>query len=129
MAQGRDIGAHRLWLRSMTSEVSTEPFGVGEGGVDRGERGGWAAVVIGHLPAGLETGKAGPVPVPAVERKPNVRRLRPGPLCHHERAQNTAESPRNAPGRRLFAIKIPGKFLIVAHTDYTDLGVARSAWL
>jgi len=31
-----------------------EPFGVGEGGLDRGEDGGWAAVVIGHLPAGLE---------------------------------------------------------------------------
>jgi len=30
---------------------------------------------------------------------------------------------------RLFTIAIPGKFLIVADTDHTDLGAARSAWL
>jgi hypothetical protein len=33
-----------------------------------------AAVVIGHLPAGLEP-EDWAVPVPAVERKPNVNRL------------------------------------------------------
>jgi hypothetical protein len=36
-----------------------DPFGIGEGGLDRGERGGWGAVVIGHLPAGLEPGRLG----------------------------------------------------------------------
>jgi hypothetical protein len=37
-----------------------EPFGIGEGGLNRGERDGWGvAVVIGHLPAGLETGRLG----------------------------------------------------------------------
>jgi hypothetical protein len=47
------------------------PFGVGEGGLDRDERGGWGGSgSSGHLPAGLEPGKAGPVPAPAVKRKP-----------------------------------------------------------
>src|ERR1700745_647024 len=32
-----------------------------------------AAVVIGHLPAGLEPGRLGPLPVPAVKRKCTVR--------------------------------------------------------
>jgi hypothetical protein len=30
-----------------------EPFSIGEGGLDHDEGSGWAAVVIGHLPAGL----------------------------------------------------------------------------
>jgi len=37
-----------------------DPFGVGEDGLDRGERGGRGAVVTGHLPAGAETPEAGP---------------------------------------------------------------------
>jgi hypothetical protein len=38
-----------------------EPFGFGEGGLDRGERRDWAAMVIGHLTAGLEPGRLGQI--------------------------------------------------------------------
>jgi len=36
-----------------------EPFGVSEGGLDRGERGGWGGSGHRHLPAGLEPGRPG----------------------------------------------------------------------
>jgi len=34
-----------------------------------------AAVVIGHLPAGLRPGGLGQPQIPAIERKPNVSRI------------------------------------------------------
>jgi hypothetical protein len=43
-----------------------EPFGIGESWLDRGKGRGWAAVVIGHLPAGLRPGRLGQLRVPAI---------------------------------------------------------------
>jgi hypothetical protein len=60
-----------------------EPFGVGEGGLDRGECGGWAAVVIGYLPAGLEPGRLGqfrPQRLSENHRRPSSLVT----LCHQE---------------------------------------------
>src|SRR5439155_20076237 len=50
-------------------------LGVGEGGLDRGERGGWGG--SGHRGTSRPgwNREAGPVPVPAVQRKPNVSHL------------------------------------------------------
>jgi hypothetical protein len=49
-----------------------ESLGVGEGGLDRGERSRWAAVVIGYLPDELRPGKLGQQWAPAIKRKPTV---------------------------------------------------------
>src|SRR6516164_1518716 len=51
-----------------------EAFGVGEGGLDRGERGGWGGSGHRAPPGRAGTGQAGPLPVPAVKRKPTVSR-------------------------------------------------------
>ena len=57
-----------------------------------------AAVVIGHLPAGLEPGKAGPVPVPAFKRKPNIGCLVRGHATPQtSECRNPAGQVRNAP--------------------------------
>jgi hypothetical protein len=47
----------------------------------------------------------------------------------HGQEHDHQHTPGGRGGFFLFTIAIPGKFLIVAHTDHTDLGVARSAWL
>jgi hypothetical protein len=47
-------------------------------------------------------------------------------VTRHGRAEPSA-APGNATDRRLFTIVIGDEFLIVAHTDHSDLGVARSA--
>ena len=52
-----------------------KPFRIGENGLDRGQGSDGAAVVIGHLPAGLRPGGLGQPQVPAIERKPNVSRI------------------------------------------------------
>src|SRR6202050_67682 len=52
-----------------------EPFGIGEGGLDRGERGGWGGSGQRAPPGQAGTREAGPVPAPAVQRKSNVSRL------------------------------------------------------
>ena len=51
-----------------------EPFRIGEGGLDRGERGGRSGSGHRAPPGRAGTGRAGPVPIPAVKRKPNVNR-------------------------------------------------------
>jgi hypothetical protein len=63
-----------------------------------------AAVVIGHLPAGLEP-KAGPVPVPAVKRKPTVSRPARSRYATSGRGSGVANHSRNAPQSpcRIFA--------------------------
>jgi hypothetical protein len=48
-----------------------------------------AAVVIGHLPAGLRPGGLGQPQVPAIERKPNVSRI--GRSHHVTIPQGTAD--------------------------------------
>ena len=53
-----------------------------------------AAVVIGHLPAGLRAGRLGQLRVPAVERKPNVSRVS---QSHHV---TTRRKMRNVSHRR-----------------------------
>src|SRR5215831_17370995 len=55
-----------------TSEGET--FGIVEGGLDRGERSGWDGSGHRAPPGRAGTGEAGPVPAPAVKRKPNVWR-------------------------------------------------------
>jgi hypothetical protein len=52
-----------------------EPFGVGEGGLDRGERRGWGGSDHRGTSRPGWNRKTGPIPVPAVKRKPNVNRL------------------------------------------------------
>src|SRR2546429_7152544 len=52
-----------------------DPFGVGEDGLDRGERGGWGGSGHGGTSRPGWNRDAGPVPVPAVPRNPNVARL------------------------------------------------------
>jgi hypothetical protein len=44
-----------------------------------------AAVVIGHLPAGLRPGRLGQPQAPAIERNPNVGRVVPVTPCHDQR--------------------------------------------
>ena len=68
-----------------------EPFGIGEGGLDRGERSGWGGSGHRAPPGRAGTGKAGPVPVPAVKRKPNVSRL--------ARSRYATDEPVPEPGR------------------------------
>src|SRR5580692_907416 len=58
-----------------------------------------AAVVIGHLPARLGTGTTGPLPVPAVKRKPNVSPLASSRYVGSERAHRAVSHQRNAPCR------------------------------
>ena len=69
-----------------------EPFGVGEDGLDRGERGGWGAVVIGHLPAGLRPWRLGRLRVPATERNLTVCRLAALRYATNERAPEHSKS-------------------------------------
>ena len=51
-----------------------DPLGIGEDGLDRGERSGWGGSGHRAPPGQAGTGKAGPDPAPAVQRKPNVSR-------------------------------------------------------
>src|SRR6185437_15792884 len=50
------------------------------------------------------TGKAGPVPVPAVKRKPNVNRMTRSRYATDERAPGPGCPVRNAPDRRIFTL-------------------------
>ena len=59
-----------------------DPFGVGEGGLDRGVRGRWGGSGHRAPPGRAGTGKAGPVPVPAVKRKTQRKPPSPVTLCH-----------------------------------------------
>jgi hypothetical protein len=52
-----------------------------------------AAVVIGHLPAGLEPGRLGQLPVPAVQRKPTVNRPARSRYAIIERAREREGDP------------------------------------
>ncbi|MGA7413347.1 MAG: hypothetical protein WBW33_22925 [Bryobacteraceae bacterium] len=76
----------------------SDPFSVGEAGLDCGGAAVGATVVIGHFPAGLEPGRWGS-PGPAVQRKPNLSR--PAWSCYaadqHKACQ--PDQPRNAPYR------------------------------
>src|SRR6185437_11283852 len=70
----------RVGLAGQAAVPGQEPgegdsLGFGEGGLDRGERGGWGG--SGHRGTSRPgwNREAGPVPVPAVQRKPNVSRL------------------------------------------------------
>src|SRR6185437_14526380 len=63
-----------------------EPFGVGEGGLDRGERGGWGSSGHRAPPGQAGTREAGPVPAPAVQRKPNVSCLARSRYAGNKRA-------------------------------------------
>jgi hypothetical protein len=80
-----------------------EPFGISEGGLDRGERGGWGGSGHRAPPGRAGIGKAGPVPVPAVKRKPNVNRLVRSRYATNERVPEPGR-PRGkcsrAPNRR-----------------------------
>src|SRR5260370_14476379 len=76
-----------------------EPFGVGEGGLDRGERGGWGGSGHGAPPGGAGTGKAGPGPVPAVKWKPNVSRLVRSRYSPTSECRTPGGPARNAPER------------------------------
>jgi len=69
-----------------------EPFGAGEDGLDRGERGGWGAVVIGRLPAGLRPWRLGRLRVPAIERNLTVSRLAALRYATNERAPEHSKS-------------------------------------
>jgi hypothetical protein len=71
-----------------------------------------AAVVIGHLPAGLEPGKAGPVPVPAVKRKANVSRLARSRYATNGQVPIHGSPPRSAPYRRLRARGLSANTLV-----------------
>jgi hypothetical protein len=61
-----------------------------------------AAVVIGHLPAGLEPGKLGQFRS-TVKRKPTVNRWACHAMPPTSERQSTEGDPRNAPDRRIFA--------------------------
>src|SRR6516162_9702918 len=63
-----------------------EPFGVGEGGLDRGERGGWGGSGHRAPPGQAGNREAGPVPAPAVQRKPNVSCLAWSRYADNQRA-------------------------------------------
>src|ERR1700750_216654 len=52
------------------------------------------AVVIGAPPGQAGTGKAGPVPVPAVQRNPNVSRLARARYVGNEQATRPRQAPR-----------------------------------
>jgi len=59
------------------------------------------AVVIGHLPAGLEPGRLGQFPIPAVKRIPNISCLVRSRYATNERVPEPGSKVRNAPDRRL----------------------------
>jgi hypothetical protein len=88
LAQVQRVGLAGQAAVSGQESGEGEPFGVGEGGLDRDEGVDGAAVVIGHLPAGLRPGGLGQPQVPAIERKPNVSALA---------TQTTSQSPGKLP--------------------------------
>jgi hypothetical protein len=61
----------------------------------------------------------------------SIRTIKPGPasnpLGHAPLRTDTLSLARTISDRRLFTIVIGDEFLIVAHTDHSHLGVARSA--
>jgi hypothetical protein len=63
-----------------------ESFGVGEGGLDRGERGRWGGSGHRAPPGQAGTREAGPVPAPAVQRKSNVSCLARSRYADNKRA-------------------------------------------
>src|SRR5947207_11714595 len=74
LAQVQCVGLTRQAAVPSQEPGKRETFGIGEGGLDRGERGGWGGSGHRAPPGRAGTGKAGPVPVPAVKRKPSVSR-------------------------------------------------------
>jgi hypothetical protein len=76
-----------------------EPFGFGKGGLDRGERSGLAAMVIGHLPAGLEPegwARSGPGSSTETQHKPSglvTPCTNKGALQHVRPSQKYSGSP------------------------------------
>jgi len=59
-----------------------EPFGIGEGRLDHSDGSGWAAVVIGHLPAGAGSREAGPAAGPSARAETQRRLFQPITPCH-----------------------------------------------
>ena len=80
-----------------------EPFGIGEGGLDRGERGGWSGSDHRGTSGPGWNRKTGPVPVPAVKRKPNVNRLIRSRYAQTSERWSAVGPVRNAPERRIRA--------------------------
>ena len=66
-----------------------------------GERGGWGGSGLRAPPGRAGTGKAGPVPVPAVKRNPNVSRPSRSRYATNGHGESTAGYLRNAPDRRI----------------------------
>src|SRR5579872_5176577 len=64
-----------------------------------------AAVVIGHLPAGLEPGRLGQFRPQQLKRRPTVSRPARSRYATSGRGPSLAYHPRNAPDRRLGAVE------------------------
>ena len=84
-----------------------------------------AAVVIGHLRAGLRPGRLGQLRVPAIERKPNVKR--PGWSRHVTTSWNLGDdsTARNAPDRR-FRTHDDQLSVVYGRAQIVQFGVLRS---
>jgi hypothetical protein len=67
-----------------------EPFGIGEGRLDRGEGGGSGSCGHRAPPDGAETRRLGELRIPAIERKPKVSRCLPS---RHVTAHRKLEPP------------------------------------
>jgi hypothetical protein len=79
-----------------------EPFRVGEGGLDRGERGGWGGSGHRALPGRAGTGQSGPFRPQLLNGKSTVSRLDQSRYATNERVPEQSGDPRNAPDRRFF---------------------------
>jgi hypothetical protein len=103
LAQVKCVGVAGQPAVSGQESGEGEPFGVGEGGLDRGERGGWGGSGHRAPPGRAGTGTAGPDPAPAVKRKPTVSRPALSRYAANERAPEQSGHLRNAPYRRIGA--------------------------
>jgi hypothetical protein len=75
-----------------------DSLGVGEGGLDRGERGGWRRQWSSGTSRPGWNRKAGPVPAPAVKRKPTVGRPARSRHATKKRAAGRAKPPKKCSG-------------------------------
>ena len=74
-----------------------EPFGIGEGGLDRGERGGWGGGGHRAPPGRAETREAGPVArSQRMKRRTHRRRAQPVTPCHTPPESGRYRPPRNS---------------------------------
>src|SRR5207244_287202 len=98
LAQVQGVGLTGQATVSGQEPGNGDPLGIGEGGLDRGEHGGWGGSDHRAPPGQAESRKAGPVPAPAVKRKPTVGRSAQLREATKERASGRGEPSEKCSG-------------------------------